>query len=388
MWSLSADVHHLNHGSFGAVPVAVQESQAEWRRRWEANPTGFVYQELNPGLERARDAVAGFVGADRKGVAFVRNASQGVAAVSRSIEPMLSPGDQILTTSHHYNAVNQTLGYSARAHGAEVVEVDIPFPIDSPETVLERVLDGVANKTRLAVIDHITSPTGLVFPVEDIVRELEPDIPVLVDGAHGPGQVPLDLDGLGASWYTGNLHKWVCSPKGAGFLYTRSDRIDQTVPTVVSHAWNTPLVDGASRYLGLFDWTGTDDFTPWLTIPDAIETVGSAEAGGWEAVMKRNRELALAARDVVCNKVGLEPAAPNEMVGSMAGIQLPDYDGPDPGGLLSPLNQELIDDGFESMVMLWRRYPKQVVRLSAHLYNEVYEYELLADRISSLMPRA
>ena len=377
-------MHHLNHGSFGAVPLEVQARQTEWRARWEANTTKFIINEYTDALDNARAAVSDFVGVDSAGVVFVRNASQGVAAVVRSIEPALKPGDEIVTTSQDYNAVRQTLEYAARLHDARVAVAEVPFPIDSADQVRDAVLNTVTNRTRLAVIDHIASPTGLIFPIEEIVSELEPDIPVLVDGAHGPGQVQLNLNDLGASWYTGNLHKWVCAPKGSGFLRTRADRIDETVPTVISHAWNTPIVDGSSRYQGLFDWTGTDDMTPWLVVPDAIRVIAETEPGGWSAVMKRNRELALAARGIMCTSMAVNPPSPEEMVGSMFAIPLPDRPGDDPGGLLSPLNQELLELGFETLVMIWPEWPGQVLRISAHLYNRLDEYQALAETLRRL----
>ncbi len=377
-------MHHLNHGSFGAVPLEVQARQIEWRVRWEANTTGFILNEYTDALDVARQELANFVGAAPAGLVFVRNASQGVASVIRTIEPQLKPGDEIVTTNQDYNAVRQTLEFSAATRGTRVVVAEVPFPIESPDQVLNSVLNAITARTRLVVIDHIASPTGLIFPIEEIVSEVEPDVPVLVDGAHGPGQVPLSLDALGASWYTGNLHKWVCAPKGSGFLHARADRIDETVPTVISHAWNTPIVDGASQYHGLFDWVGTDDMTPWLTAPDAIGVVGRMESGGWPAVMKRNHELALEARRIICDVLAIQAPAPDEMVGSLFAIRLFDRSGEDPGGLLSPLNQELLDAGFETLVMVWPEWPHQIIRISAHLYNELDEYRLIADTLSQM----
>lgn len=385
MWALSQGVHHLNHGSFGAVPVEVRARQREWQELWDANPTRFVFTDLAIGMQQARDALAGFLGADPVGLAPVANASSGVAAVVRSIEPWLQPGDEIVTTSQDYNAVRQTLEFSADRRGARVRVVEVPFPIDSPGTVRDLILDSVSDRVRLVVVDHITSPTGLVFPVEEIVAALEPNVPVLVDGAHGPGQVELDLGSLGASWYTGNLHKWMCAPHGSAFLHTRADRIDETVPTVISHAWNSPLPEGSNRYQGLFDWTGTDDLSPWLVIPDVIELVGDLDPGGWPAIMKRNHELVIEARDVLCSSLGVAAPAPDTMVGSMAAIPLPDVDGEDPGGQLSPLNERLLDDGFETVVSLWPRWPHQVLRVSAHLYNSIDEYRALARHLTALV---
>lgn len=384
MWSLSPELHHLNHGSFGAVPIPVQEARVEWLRKWETATTAFVLDELPKALDRAREEVATFVGGSAAGTVFVRNATTGIASVARSIEPWLGPGDEIVTTGHDYNAVRQTLEFTAARTGSRVVVAPVPFPIDDPEVVTANVLAEVGDRTRLVVVDHITSPTGLVFPIDEIVTALEPEVPVLVDGAHGPGQVPLDLDRLGASWYTGNLHKWVCAPKGSAFLHTRADRVDETYPAVISHGWNVP---GPSRYHALFDWLGTDDITPWLVVPDAIRTVGALEPGGWPAVMRRNRQLALDARAVVSAALGVDPPAPESMVGSMASVPLPALLGETQSGALSPWNAELLEAGFESLVLLWPEWPGQLLRLSAHHYNTLDEYQGLATAVSELAGR-
>ena len=231
----------------------------------------------------------------------------------------------------------------------------------------------------MAVIDHVTSPTALVFPIEDIVAALEPDIPVLVDGAHGPGQVPLAIDELGSSWYTGNLHKWVCAPKGAAFLHSRADRIDMTVPAVISHGYNAEVETPEDRYHALFDWLGTDDFSPWAVVPDAMRLVGGLEAGGWDGVMKRNHDLVLYGRRLISEAVAIPLPAPDEMVGSMASVVLPDATGPDPGGELSPMMDELFDAGFSTIVMNWPGWPNQLLRISAHLHNTADDYSALAD---------
>ena len=334
-----------------------------------------------PAVQAARDSLAGFVGAESAGLALVRNASQGAAAVVRSIEPLLGAGDEIVTTSQDYNGVRQTLEYAASRTGAKVEVVDVPFPIESPDVVTNAVLGAVGERCRLVVVDHITSPTALIYPIEEIVAELEPDVPVLVDGAHGPGQVPLRLDALGASWYTGNLHKWFCAPKGSAFLYTRTDRRETTVPTVVSHGWNNPPPD-RSRYLGLFDWTGTDDVTGWLVIPDVIRIVGGIDLGGWPGLMERNHRMVMGARDEICSTLGLGPPAPEEMVGSMCAIPLQDNHGDDPGGIDSPLARTLLEAGFETVVSIWPRWPHQVLRISAFAYNRPEEYRELATWLS------
>ncbi len=385
MWALDPRTHHLNHGSFGAVPLEVLERQTEWRERWEANPTAFISNDLQPALDEARQSVSEFLGADSDGLVFVRNASSGVASVIRSIEPALEAGDELLTTAQDYNAVRQMLEYSAERHEAKVVVAEVPFPVESPNQVTEAVLSKAGPRTKLAVIDHITSPTALIYPVEEMVAALEPHVPVLVDGAHGPGQIALDVDEIGASWYTGNLHKWTCAPKGSAFLHARADRRPETVPTVISHGRNAPMPEIGDRYRLLFDWLGTDDFSQWLVVPDALSAVGALEPGGWAALRKRNHELILAARRLLASSVGSELPAPDEMIGTMAAIRLPDRGGEHPGGELSPLMDELIDAGFETLVMNWPSWPSQLLRVSAHHYNRLEEYEALANALATLL---
>jgi isopenicillin-N epimerase len=377
-WALDPGVRHLNHGSFGAVLNEVFELQTDWRRKFEADPSRFVWRELQPAMERSREAVGEFVGADPVGLAPVRNATTGIASVLRSFEPLLRPGDQLLTTAHDYNAVRQILRFTGERTGADVVVARVPFPIEGPDQVTEAVLAAATPKTKLAVIDHVTSPTALVFPIEEIVAALEPDIPVLVDGAHGPGQVPLTIDDLGSSWYTGNLHKWVCAPKGAAFLHSRADRIEMTVPAVISHGYNAEVDSPEQRYHELFDWLGTDDFSAWAVVPDALRLVGGLEAGGWDAVMKRNHDLVLEGRRIISETVAISVPAPDEMVGSMASVVLPDATGPDPGGELSPMMDELFDAGFSTIVMNWPGWPHQMLRISAHLHNTADDYLALA----------
>jgi isopenicillin-N epimerase len=365
--------------------VPIQEKQAEWRRRWEADTTAFVFEEFPDALEAARRALGRFLSCPVEGLAFTRNATTGMASVVRSIEPWLEPGDEIVTTTHDYNALRQTLEFSAARREVKVVAAPVPYPIEDPGVVTQAVLDSVTERTKLAVVDHITSPTGVVFPIDDMVAALEPDVPVLVDGAHGPGQVPVDLDRLGASWYVGNLHKWVCAPKGAAFLHTRADHLAHTYPVVISHGWNSPKQDPSDRYHALFDWIGTDDVSSWLVIPDLLQLLEALEPDGWPGLMSRNHRLALRARELLAAALDVEPPTPDQMVGAMASLPLPDATGEDPGGIDSALTRQLIDAGFEALVMHWPRWPHQVLRVSAYHYNTVDEYEALAAALSGMV---
>lgn len=384
-WLLDPDITFLNHGSFGATPVAVLARQDEYRTRMEREPVRFLVRELEPLLDAARESLAAFVGADAAGIAFVANATAGVNAVVRSLD--LDKHDQLLVTTHEYNASRNALEYAAQLAGAHVRVVEVPFPIASPEAIVERVIDAVTQRTKLLLVDHVTSQTGLVFPVEQLVAEMNRrGIDTLVDGAHAPGMLPLDLRSLGAAYYTGNLHKWVCAPKGAAFLYARDNRRAALRPVAISHGANSTRSD-RSRYHLEFDWTGTFDPTAWLCVPDALELIGSLVPGGWPEVMQRNRALALRGRDILSSRLGIAPPAPDRMLGSMAALPLPDGSLDTAPSLYGdPLQDALLDTfKIEVPIVPWPAPPKRLVRISAQLYNEEAEYERLADALATLL---
>src|SRR3954454_8257069 len=317
-WLLDPNVTFLNHGSFGATPRAVLAVQSALREEMEREPVRFLAREIEPRLDAARAVLAEFLGAGPDDLAFVPNATAGVNAVLRSLD--LDEHDELLVTTHEYNASANALDFVAALNGAKVVAVEIPFPIDSPDVVVERVLAKVSGRTRLLLIDHVTSQTALVFPIERIVAELRGrGIDTLVDGAHAPGMLPLDLRALDVAFYTGNLHKWVCAPKGAAFLYVHPNRRYAVRPAIISHGPNAEPRD-RSRFHLEFDWTGTFDPTPWLSVPAALQFVGSLVEGGWTEVRRRNHELALRARDILCARLSIAPPAPDAMLGSMAAL--------------------------------------------------------------------
>ena len=252
-WSLEPAVSFLNHGSFGACPIAVLDTQARLRARIEAEPARFMMRELEPLLHEALAALGAFVGAAPENLAFVGNATTGVNAVLRSL--VFAPGDEILTTDHVYNACGNALDWVARRAGARVV-LRGSFPVANAAQVVEAVLAVAGPRVRLALLDHVTSATALVLPISQLVTALAArGIDTLVDGAHAPGMVPLSLDSLGAAYYAGDCHKWLCAPKGVGFLHVRSDRQSGLMPAVISHGANSKRKD-LSRFRLLFDWTG------------------------------------------------------------------------------------------------------------------------------------
>ena len=401
-WMLDPAITFLNHGSFGASPRPVLDAQVAWRDQLESEPVRFLARELDGRLATAREALGGFVGADPDDLAFITNATGGANAVIRSLT--FEAGDEIVSTDHEYNAVLNVLRYVAERDGARVIIVELPFPAISPDDVVERILGAVTERTRLAVMSHVTSPTALILPVERIVPALaERGIDTLVDGAHAPGMLALDIDALGAAYYTGNLHKWVCAPKGSAFLHVRRDRQAGVRPGTISHGLNAPVRD-RSRFRLEFDWQGTLDPTAWLSVPAAIDFVGALVEGGWPAVMARNHELALHGRDALADALGgPHLGSPTPMIGAMAALPLP-RGGPF-GGIeatgsspldTDPLQQVLYDRfGIEVPIGAWpvpavnaAGPATRFIRVSAALHNDTTDMDRLVEALGELQAEA
>ena len=392
-WKLDASICFLNHGSFGACPTEVLEVQRRLREQMEAEPVRFFERELADLLARARCTLAAFVGADADDLAFVPNATTAINAVLRSFP--FESGDEVLITDHEYNASKNIAEYAAAERGARVVTAHVPFPCSSDDLIVEGVLAAVSPRTRLALVDHVTSQTALVFPIERIVRQLEArGIPTLVDAAHAPGMVPVNLMALKPAFYTSNCHKWLCAPKGAAFLFTRKDYQTTVRPTNISHGANEPG-DLSGRYRAEFDWTGTSDPTSYLCVPAAIEFLGSLLPGGMDEVMKRNRALALEGRRIVASALGSTALpCPDGLIGSMATLPLP----PLPAALrrsrrssfeLDPLHDVLFHHyGIDVPIMGCPAHPSPMIRISAQMYNAPSDYERLADALREILADA
>ncbi|WP_334758495.1 aminotransferase class V-fold PLP-dependent enzyme [Nostoc sp.] len=380
LWLLDSTVTFLNHGSFGACPKQVLDFQQRLRSQLEQEPLRFFGREWEPLLDDARTKLAAFVGADVQDLVFVSNATTGVNSVLRSLT--FSPGDEILTTNHEYNACRNALDFIASRTGARVVVAKIPFPIDSPQQVVGAVIERVSPKTRLALLDHVTSQTGLIFPIQELVKELQQrGVDTLVDGAHTPGMIPLELEEIGAAYYTGNCHKWLCAPKGAAFLYLRRDKQSEIRPLTISHGTNSPRTD-KTRFQLEFDWTGTDDPTAYMSVPEAIAFMGSLLPGGWTELMQQNHQLVLQGRQLLCEVLEVQPPCPEEMIGSMAVVPLPKtLENRD----FMSIHDELFDKfGIEVQLIPWQEKPRLLVRISAQIYNTLEQYEYLAKMLKGL----
>jgi len=368
-WGLDPSVVYLNHGSFGACPTAVMALQTALRQEMEREPVDFLSATLPVRLDAARDALAHFLGAEPADLVFVPNATAGVNAVLRSLS--FEPRDEVLVTTHTYAACRKTVDFVTARSGARVVVADLPFPCRNEEDIVAGVLKCVSAHTRLALLDHVTSPTAMILPLARLVSELQTrGVDCLVDGAHAPGMVALGLSALGAAYYTGNAHKWLCAPKGAAFLHVRRDRQAPLHPNVISHGYT-------AGFHAEFDWTGTCDPTPWLCIPESVRFIGSLLPGGWPEVMASNRALTLRARAVLLETLGIDTPCPEAMIGSMASIPLPQAV---PGSAAYGLDCAGLHDWFrERGVETWvHPNPVPVLRICAQLYNSLDQFKLLA----------
>jgi isopenicillin-N epimerase len=386
-WPLDPKIVFLNHGSFGSCPLPVLEFQRALRDRMERQPVQFLVRDLEPMLDQARGALAQFVGAQSENLVFVPNATSGVNTVLRSLT--FAPGDELLVTDHEYNACRNALEFAASRAGAKVVVACLPFPFQSAGQMVEAIANKVTPRTRLALIDHVTSQTGVILPIEQIVSELAAHgVDTLIDGAHGPGMVPLHLEQLGAAYYTGNCHKWICAPKTAGFLHVRPDRQQFIHPLSISHGFMSPRTD-RSRFLIEFGWTGTLDHSACLSVPEALRFMGELAPGGWAEIMARNRTLALEGRKILCQTLEIAPPCPEEYIGSMASVPLPDAREAERSS--SPLysdpwqDQLLARHGIEVPIIPWPAFPKRLLRISAQWYNSRVQCQLLADALREML---
>lgn len=358
---------HLNHGSFGGCLRSVIDAANAWRARLEAAPMRFLVLEWQAELDRARAALAAFVRAPDRRLVFVPNATTAVAIALASLR--LDSGDELITTDHAYRAVANQLGRLADARDVRIVTVRVPIPFDA-DAFADAVLKAITPRTRVAVLDHVSSPTALVFPIERLVPMLAArGLVTIVDGAHAPGQLELAVGALGATYYAGNCHKWLCAPKGAGFLVVGDGA--PITPVITSHGASADY-GPANRLHAELDWTGTSDPTPYLTVPAAIDAV-AAEGAGWSNVRARNHALVIEMRERFVDALGgARPFAPTSALGAMAAIPITLPPGVEP----LAFERQLLLDGWEVPIIQFAT--GTFVRISAHLYNYAGEAEELA----------
>ncbi|HSU40110.1 MAG TPA: aminotransferase class V-fold PLP-dependent enzyme, partial [Polyangiaceae bacterium] len=327
-----------------------------------------------------------FVGAQPKNLVFIQNTTVGVNTVLASVA--FRPDDEVLITSHGYNACNNAARYWAERQGARVTVANVQVPVADPGEVVGAVLGAVTPRTRVAIVDHVTSPTGMVFPVAELAQRLrERGVLSLIDGAHAPGMLPLDLGALDADYYVGNLHKWCCTPKGSAILVARREHQATLRPLVVSHGANTTRPERSKFWLE-FDWIGTIDPSAFLAAPRALEFLAGLLPGGIAGLQEHNHDLACRARRTLLDAVGGTPLCPESMLGSLASVALPDAPqapGHESSPFSEPLYAELVARGFQVLAAFWPAAPRRFLRVTAQIYNEASQYERLAAAVKELL---
>jgi isopenicillin-N epimerase len=376
---LREGIAFLNHGSFGACPRPVFETYQRWQRTLEEQPVEFLGRRIDDLLAEARAPLGSYLGADPDDLVFVPNATTGMNIVARSLAPALEPGDEILGTDHEYGAVERTWRFLCGQRGARYRSQPIILPITDAATLVDQLWEGVTERTRAIVVSHITSPTALVFPVAEIVRRAAAaGIMTIVDGAHAPGQIDLDLNALGADFYMGNCHKWLCAPKGAGFLHARRDRQPLLKPLVVSWGYEAEE-PGISPFQDYFGWVGTDDPAAYLSVPAALQFQREHD---WPRVRAACHALAREARTRVGELTGLPQICPDspEWYAQMAAMPLPMA----PGVARREVHRRLWEEyGVEVPISDWRG--RRFVRVSIQAYNTPADVDRLLDALGHVI---
>lgn len=386
-WMLDRNTVFLNHGSFGGCPIPVLNKQTEYRNRMEQEPVKFMITELEDLLWKNKEQLAAFVGAKAKDLVFVPNATYGVNTVMNNLE--LKEGDEILTHNHAYGACWNAVQFYAEKSKAKLVIAEIPFPIKSEDDLVEAFMKGVTPKTKFAMIDHVTSATGIIFPVKKLTAALhERRIEVLIDGAHAPGMLDLNIDEIGAEYYTGNCHKWICSPKGSALLHVREDKQKNFRSLIVSHTYDKKV--GEKLWSSHFFWPGTSDYTAYACIGDSIDFMGSV-MGDWKTLRKHNHDLIVEGRKLLLNALGAEAPCPENMLGSLATVPLPiPFKAPETNfNYIHPFWQKLMNEyHIQTPVFGWSRTnPRWWLRIAGQAYNSIEQIQYLAEVLKKEFPQ-
>ena len=388
-WSLDPDITFLNHGSYGVCPLPVREAQNRYRALMEQEPVRWFMQHLERHMDASRVRLSQLLNCPAEGIGFLPNATVAISTILHSID--FRPGDEVLVNDHEYMSVVNELNRLGHRRGIRPVLPSLPFPVQSPDQIVAGVLSAVTPRTRLVILSHITSPTALVMPVEKIVAALrQRGIPTLVDGAHAPGCIPVDINAIGCTYYVATLHKWLCTPKGAGFMWAHPATHASLRPLALSSRGHQPHPT-RPLYLRDFDYLGTDDYTPIACVPDAIDFWTNVVPGGLPEVMQRNHAMALEARQILCKALGQTPACPDAMVPTMVTIPLPPL--PDrlrnaPTVFGDPLQDRLVSE-HHIQVPVWTSdlFGLRFMRLSCQLYNTLDEFRHLADVLRKELDR-
>jgi len=375
LFQLDPDIHFLNHGSFGACPKPVFDVYQEWQRELEKRPVEFLDRKFKSNMQVSREALGAYLNCSGEDLVYFTNPTTAINMLARSLD--LNPGDQILTSDHEYGAMDRTWNYICGLSGAEYIHQPIPIPVSTHEDFVDSFWQGVTPRTKIIFISHITSQTALEFPVKEICRRArEQGILTIIDGAHAPGQIKVDLSDIGADFYTGACHKWLCAPKGSAFLYARREHQHRLDPLVVSWGYQAEQ-PGPSQFIDYHEWQGTRDISAFLTVPSAIQF---QEDHQWESVRVQANQLVRQARSALNALSGKPPLSPEDQgwFRQMAAVGLPEVD-------IAALKSRLYTEyKVEVPVYYWNKRP--MLRVSIQGYNNETDVQALLDGIGNLLP--
>ncbi len=379
-FTIDPNTVYLNHGSFGACPRQVLDAQNTHRARVERDAVKFYVDDLWPMMDHSRNALAPLINCEPADLVFVANATTGVATILNNLRTTL--GDEILITNLEYPACANNVRRHAHQRGGTVRTAEIPWPIESEEQAFDAILSQVNERTKLVMFSLITSATGLLLPAKRIIDALnQRGIDILLDAAHGPGCVPMDLTDLNAAYTTGNCHKWLCAPKGTAFLHVRRDLQHGFHPLVLSN--DAEQIETASQRTNRspfnheFDYAGTDEATGRMTIADAIQALNTIYPGGIHAIMEHNHALCIQARKMLCESLGVRPPCPDSMLGPIATITLP------PGSPDARALKAALMDNWNIQIPVWSTPVGTSIRISPQIYNSTDQYHYLAEALSA-----
>jgi isopenicillin-N epimerase len=385
LFNLDPDIHFLNHGSFGACPKPVFDAYQAWQRELERQPVAFLGRRITGLLAESRGALGAFLHVAPDDLVYFPNPTTALNMVARSFvsgraddgqAPYLRAGDEILTTDHEYGALDRTWDYVCKLSGARYIQHPVPLPLPEPDAFVEHFWAGVTPATRIIFISHITSPTALIFPAAEICcRARDAGILTVVDGAHAPGQIDLDLASVGADIYAGACHKWLCAPKGAAFLYARKEVQKLLTPLVVSWGWEAEA-QGASQFVDWHEWQGTRDLSAYLTVPAAIRF---QQEHDWGRMRTACHALAAETRDRILALTGLPPICGNDAFGQMFSALLPPCDA-------EALKARLWDERRVEIPVM-RRGGDVLARVSFQAYNDRADADALLAGLEALLPQ-
>jgi isopenicillin-N epimerase len=369
---LDPSVTFLNHGSFGATPRPVMRAYQRWQRELERQPVEFLGRRFSDLMLGARKSLGDYLGTDANNLVFTTNVTESLNIVARSLE--LGAGDEVLSTDHEYGALDRTWHFLAKERGFIYLNQPIPVPMTTSESFVSSLWKGVTSRTRVIFLSHITSPTALIFPVEEVIRKARQEgILTIVDGAHAPGQIPLNLEDLKADFYGGNLHKWLCAPKGAGFLYARPEAQNTLKPLIVSWGYEAEF-PSSSRFVDYFEWTGTRDIASFLSVPAAIDF---QREHNWDNVRHLCHALVRETQQHICSKLRTSPFSDDSRFMQFCSIPLPGTI-----DLSSTKTRLYSEHRIEIPLLLWKGY--KLARLSAQGYNTNGEMKKLINALEKI----